>query len=93
MKNINVQEHPFCKHVRTAAFVYKPTHVGTVQYIDGRKQIFKKMFYVLTHLHLPKHQDPCFHTCQVINVGLSQDFLFAGGKVGALNILINFLLA
>ena len=36
-----------------------------------------------------KHQDPHFHTFQAINhVSVYCSFFFAGGKVGALNILI-----
>ena len=53
-------------------------------------ETFKKKFYVLIHLHLPKHQGLYFHSFQVIIKCWVITGLFFGGKVGALNILINF---
>ena len=46
--------------------------VETVQYIDGRKQIYKKKFYVLTHLQTSR---PLFSylSSDKSNVRLSQD--------------------
>ena len=58
-------------------------------YVHNRKQHFKKKFYVLTDMHLPKTSRSSFSylSSNKSCVSLLQ-FFFAGGKVGALNILI-----
>ena len=59
-------------------------------YVHNRKQRFKKTFYVLTDMRLPKTSRSSFSylSSNKSCVSLLLFFFFAGGKVGALNILI-----
>ena len=81
-------EQPFCK---TSAFVCKPKLMQKL-YVHNRKQHFKKNFYVLTHMHLSRTSRSSFSylSTNKSSVSLLQGFSgsLAGGKVGALNKLI-----
>ena len=72
-------KQPFCK---TFAFAFKPKLTENV------KQRFKKRFYVLTHIYLPKTSRSSFPylSSSKSSVSLLQEFFLR--EVGALNILI-----
>ena len=81
-------EQPFCK---TSAFDCKAKLMQKL-YVHNRKQHFKKNFYVLTHMHLSRTSRSSFSylSTNKSSVSLLQGFSgsLAGGKVGALNKLI-----